>query len=402
MSKGIINFLLIFIITLGNNTHTFQTKEMKNSYIQDPVVDYIFGEYIQFELTFTKNEVFDSIQSIFISIHPKSQDPILEEVFWEDGGVAIYYLDTQVNSINPFAEIQFFYRILYHDGEVLISEVFSFIYEDNHFDWEYLEDDNFQVYWYDGDLNMGQTILNVANSGLKAAQIYLPAEFQFPIRIYAYANADDLQTSLKLVQENWIAGHASPELGVIMISVPSGPGQRFELERQIPHEIAHILEYEMVGENYSQIPIWLTEGIASISEIYPNPEFQRILTNAAQEGTLLSIESLCLSFPGNATGAFQAYAQAASFTRFLYKKYGSSGLQNLLGFYQDGFACNEGMQAAFSASIAQLEYRWQQEVLGIDVEFLALQNLSPYLVILLILLFFPLSPYIFGLLRIQN
>ncbi len=403
MNKGMISFFLIFIITLSNNTHNFQTKEIfEKQDIPEPVVDYTFGEYILFEISISKIKNFDSVQSIFISIFPKSQDPILEEISLDETGRAIYYLDTQLNPIKPFSEIQFMYRLFFQDGEEQISQIFSFLYEDNSFNWEYLEDVQFRVYWYEGDMRLGQTILNVANSGLYSAQIYLPAEYESQIRIYAFTNSNDLQTSLLLTQEEWIAGHASPELGVIMISIPAGPGQRFELERQIPHEIAHILEYKMVAENYYKIPIWLTEGIASISEIYPNPEYQRILTNAAQEGNLIPLESLCLSFPGDAAETFQAYAQSASFTRFLYTKYGSSGLQSLLGVYQDGLGCDEGMQAAFGATIAQHEYRWQQEVLGINSEFLALQNLSPYFAILLILLFVPLSPFILGLLRTKT
>ncbi|MCJ7624812.1 MAG: peptidase MA family metallohydrolase [Anaerolineaceae bacterium] len=403
MSKGIINFFLIFFLTLGNNTHNFQSiGKLENQDIPDPFVDYVFGEYILFDLSISKSVEIDSVQSLFISILPKGQDPLLEEVFLDEGGRGIFYLDTQLHPIKPFAEIQFFYRMFFQDGEEQQSDIFSFIYEDNRFDWVYLEDDQFQVFWYDGDLNLGQTILNVANSGLYSAQTYLPADHEFPIRIYAFENANDLQTSLLLTQEEWVAGHASPELGVILISAPAGPGQRFELERQIPHEIAHILEYEMVAEDYYKIPIWFTEGIASISEIYPNPEYQRILTYAAEEGTLLPLDSLCLSFPGDTTGAFQAYAQSASFTRFLYKKYGSTGLQSLLGFYQDGFGCDEGFQASFGAPIAQLENRWQQEVLGINPVFLVLRNLSPYFIILLILLFMPLSPYFLDLLRTKK
>ena len=144
--------------------------------------------------------------------------PLLNEA-----GEANYYLDTQLYPIKPFAEIQFFYHFHFQDREEQLSETFSFIYEDNRFDWEYMEDDLFQVFWYGGDLNLGQTILNVAISGLYSAQTYLPIADEFPIRIYAFKNANDLQTSLLLTQEDWVAGHASPELGVILISAPEGP-----------------------------------------------------------------------------------------------------------------------------------------------------------------------------------
>ena len=57
----------------------------------------------------------------------------------------------------------------------------------------------------------------------------------------------------------------------------------------------------------------------------------------------------------------------------------------LMGQYQQGLGCAEGVSAAFGATLDQLEYRWKQESLGIDVGGLVLGNLAPYLILLLLL-----------------
>ena len=68
-----------------------------------------------------------------------------------------------------------------------------------------------------------------------------------------------------------MAGHAAPDLGVVLISIPAGPDEGLEMQRQIPHELMHLAQYEVIGENFTNQPYWLIEGMASEAELYPNP-----------------------------------------------------------------------------------------------------------------------------------
>ena len=69
------------------------------------------------------------------------------------------------------------------------------------------------------------------------------------------------------------------------------------METLIPHELAHVMLYRNVGEGYASLPVWLSEGIASLAELYPNPDYDQALSIASQNGSLLSIEELCDTFP---------------------------------------------------------------------------------------------------------
>jgi hypothetical protein len=217
---------------------------------------------------------------------------------------------------------------------------------------------------------------------LQHAQNILNAAPPAPLKIYVYSSSRDLQSALLLNNQPWIAGHATPDLGQVMISIPSGPEQKLELERQVSHEIMHILQYQQVGQDFRQQPVWLLEGMASIAELYPNPEYQYVLTTSANNHELLPFNTLCASFPRESSGAYLAYAQSESFVRFLYQTYGSSGLVTLMEQYQDGLGCEEGLSAAFGLGLGQMEYRWKQEMLGMNAAGLALRNLSPYLVLM--------------------
>ena len=80
----------------------------------------------------------------------------------------------------------------------------------------------------------------------------------------------------------WVAGHANPDLGVVLVSIAPGENQSMEMERQIPHELAHVLLYRLTGPAYANLPNWLTEGIASQVEGYPNADYTQVLTASAQ------------------------------------------------------------------------------------------------------------------------
>jgi hypothetical protein len=115
--------------------------------------------------------------------------------------------------------------------------------------------------------------------------------------------------------------------------------------------------------------------------LYPNPEYTSVLTQAAAEDKLLGIENLCNRFPNDASGAFLAYAESASFVGFLHTNYGSPALRRLVEQYQNGLGCKEGVETALGSSITQLEYRWKQEALRLDPESLVFRNLLPYLLL---------------------
>lgn len=160
-----------------------------------------------------------------------------------------------------------------------------------------------------------------------------------------------------------MAGHADPELGVMVVSLPPGPGQQMETERQVPHELMHILLYQKLGQDYADLPTWLQEGLASLNETYPNPDYMTVLQDAAKKGSILSMNSLCRGFPAEASKFFQSYAQADSFTRFLYDAYGSEGLQALIQAYANGVECERGAEMGLGKTLTQLDAQWQHQAL---------------------------------------
>jgi len=347
----------------------------------------VFLEHITFSTTLNSPS---PVEEASLFIRPTNQETRLISLFPTPEGTLEARLDLADNFLRPFSTVDYWYRVVLEDGAIITSSTQTFFYEDTRYAWQRLEGGSLKVAWATGDLKFGQEVLNVAAAGLRAASVIIPSDVPPPIRIYVYPSADELQSTFTKTDTPWAAGHASPDLGVVLVSISPGPDQRAEMERQLPHEMMHILQYQVVGEAYNRLPVWLVEGMASAIELYPNQEYQRVLDYAVRSDGLLPMVDLCSAFPQDFSGALLAYAQSTSFVRFLHQNFGSSSLLSLMDAYQDGLGCAEGVRKVYSESIFQLENRWQQEALGRDINLLAWQNLWPYL-LLSLALFVPIA-----------
>lgn len=378
----------IILLLLGNLGFTSFPSLYQNSIeINDVGAFYSYGETVTFQARVHSP---DLVKNLSLFIQSEGQPAHVQSVPLPTDGGIIYTYDLKKTPLLPFARTQYWFRAELLNGQGFTSPAYWFNYDDNRFTWQTLTDSQFEIQWYNRDLSFGQEVLNTAVAGLKSAQSILPVALPSQVRIFVYSSTTDFQSALQLSGQSWIAGHASPELGTIVISIPPGPDASLELERQIPHEIAHLLQYRMAAAAYSRIPNWFLEGTASLAEIYPNPDYQSVLSNASSNGTLIPLNQLCGPFPREASGAFLAYAESTSFVRYLHQNYGTSGLQKLMQQYQDGIGCQEGTARALGFPLNDLEYRWRQQVLGVDMNSLVLSNLAPYLALLGLIIIIPL------------
>ncbi len=377
--KNILLFVLLGLLTALISGWTFLPQQNVGEQLLPPEIE--FGRSIRFNLILNQ---YNEVESAFVILKPNGQETLIIPFPSPLGQSNQAVLDLTGQPLRPFTTVEYWYRLEMNNGNSLIGEKSTFFYEDNRISWQRLSGEQFNIAWQQGDLVFGQQALDVAEQSLHSTLKILDTGLQTTVSIYIYPSARELQTVLNLNPNSWVAGHASPDLGVILLSIPPGPDQRAEMERQIPHELMHILQYQLAGEAYTHLPVWLTEGLASMAELYPNPEYQRVLKKASESDTLLPFVNLCSTFPAELSGAILSYAQSASFVRYLYQNYGASSLRELILAYKDGLGCEEGVRKVYQQSIAQLETRWRQESLGMDLASLAWSNLQPYLLILLL------------------
>jgi hypothetical protein len=238
-----------------------------------------FGEQITFVATIKASI---PIQNVSIVIFDESQGIThTEPLNITADGHTEFRFDTKQNILRPFTNIKWNYQFTLPDGSTLQSESFSIRYTDDRFDWQSLESGSLRVNWYNGDTNFGQAVLNAVQSGLGSVSRLMAVDLAQPIEFFIYANADDLRGTLSLGGEDWVAGHANPALGIVMVVIEPGSEQNIIMEQRIPHELMHVMMYRAVGAGYSNIPVWLREGTATLAEIYPNADYDHVLADAA-------------------------------------------------------------------------------------------------------------------------
>lgn len=387
MPYRILKVILLIGILLGTALPAHANGEI----LTEPTkVDYTMGGAVNFE---TRVITESPIQEVWVFVHPQGDiNTIAGIASLHPSNVVTYKLELSEHPIRAYSTIEFWYRITLEDGTEITTDPETFIYFDNRFDWQPLAGTPFEIFWYEGDLTFGQEILNTAQEGMSRFQNYLPVPQPADIQAYVYASATELQTALRLSGESglWIAGHADPDLGVVVVTIPPGPAQTYEIKRQIPHEITHVMLYQWLGEDYYNLPQWLREGLPSMAELFPNPDYALLLENAHETESLLPMDTLCENFPLGVSNFLLAYAQSADFTWFIYENYGSTGLEALSRAYADGLSCEQGAQQALGISLAELDREWRKQTFGDNTLLAVLRELLPWIALMGVILVGPL------------
>lgn len=357
-----------------------QAQETPKLAVSDLGISYVFGSPITFQARLLNLPGPVSEAHIFFRSEGETITRVAPVSVNPDGLASFTYTFDQ-GPLRPFAQVRYSYQVKLQDGQEFSTEEFFFPYVDNRFPWKEREAEGIHVHWYAGEASFGQDALDVARQSLQRGQDILITSPTAQIDVFIYASLTDLQQAFETGGATWAGGHASPDLRVALVSIAPGPEQGLEMDREIPHELAHILTYDLTQEHYSQLPVWLREGIASHLEISTNPDYPRAIAAAAEKNTLISFNSLCNSFPADSGSAFLAYAQSESFTNYFIDTYGQTALIGLIQAYGDGLDCEQGATRTIGKSLTQLQVDWESTVLGINPGLASLGNFAAYLTV---------------------
>lgn len=327
---------------------------------EDPIrqveVDYRFGE----TLIFRAEEAVDQpVQEVLLILEVPGTPPFTGAANLSPEGEIHFTYNLAQRPLPPFVTVTYQYRLILESGEELTSASYSFSYHDNRMDWKVLEEGDFSIYWYQGDLPFARQAANAAQKGrTRILELLQQPDLERPIDIYLYASDQDLEATLAVTVASWASGHAQPELGSVVVSLPPGPDQALEIQQQIPHEIAHIALYRFMGSEYQYLPAWVSEGIASQMEFFPRPEYEIRLEKANQAGELIPLAQLCQAMPTDPDQAVLAYAQADGVLEFIRQEYGVTAVQAMIAAYDRGVGCERGVEIALGFGLNTLEREW--------------------------------------------
>lgn len=323
-----------------------------------PSVRYEFGQVIRFQLTLDNVPEADTLILFF---RPEgSENTYTDEVALPPGGgfSVEHEIDLTQLRLAPFTEISYWWLLATVDEDVF-SPTYTFFYEDDQFEWQSLAQEPVTVHWTGGDAAVAQVALDVVNETLVTVRPFMPDVGSQPLRVYLYPTAADLRAALRLTGRDWVGGHASPELGVILVTAVNSRTAAADLRRSIPHELVHVLLYQTVGmAAIKQVPPWFNEGLATLVEESPNPNYQVVLETAVDNQTTIPLLELCQTFPSDEAQAVLAYAQSASFVAYLQSRFGNQALGQIILAHRDGADCEAAVARVLQISLRDLNEDW--------------------------------------------
>ncbi len=326
-------------------------------------VEHSFAQHVTFRLEATSDAKISRVYLFFRAAHDEETEK--KEVAIEEPSREIsltHVHDVRRYPLPPFADITFWWQIEDAAGNELKTAPEQFTYIDNRFRWKKLVGDQVTIHWVtgQGDPVFAQTALDIAQTSARDIQTELQVRIPDPLDIFIYNSERNLEAAMVLSGRDWMGGQAHPELGVVVMAAPAEQGYSSRMKRYLPHEITHLMIYEMVKrEGYRRVPEWLNEGLATENEQLPTPEYALALEKAHDSGNLLPLEELCVPFSPDPRTAILSYAQSASVVAFIRETYGAEGIRNLLSAYAKGASCRSGVEEALGISFNKLESSWQ-------------------------------------------
>lgn len=266
-------------------------------------------------------------------------------------------LDTALYYFPPGTELAYRWLVTDAAGNELASEPQSVVYHDQRFPWSERSAQNVTVFWYRGGDDFGQELLDASTRTLDRLQQELGAELDQPVKIYIYANNRDMRSALESNSAEWIGGQARPDLGLIIGAIE--PGEREQIGRLVPHELAHQVLHQVTDNPYGGAPTWLDEGLAVHYQEQRDPEYDGLVAAAAREGRLIPLEALAASFPADPALTTLSYAQSRDVVEYILATYGAAKLQELVAAFAVATPVDQALPAVLGRSVDALDADWR-------------------------------------------
>jgi len=329
-------------------------------------VEHSFAQHVTFSLEAASDAEISEVYLFFRATHAEETEKTEVSLEKPSREISVRYThNVRRYPLSPFADISYWWQIEDAAGNQLKTAPKQFKYSDNRFQWKQLQSSGITVHWMAGRGNpvFAQTALDISRASVKDIQAELRSPVPEPLDVYIYDSEANLRAAMILTGREWVGGQARPELGAVVVAVPPEQGYSSRMKRYLPHEIAHLLIYELATpEGYGNIPDWLDEGLATAYEHLPTPEYALAVEEAREAGHLLSLEELCVPFSPDPRTAILSYGQSASVVRFVRETYGAEGIRRLVSAYADGASCRSGVEEALGVSLNKLESDWRMSL----------------------------------------
>jgi hypothetical protein len=265
--------------------------------------------------------------------------------------------DLVLNYTPPGSEIEYWWKIEDAASTELKTEPVSFIYEDERYDWQELRSDRIILYWYRGDDDFGQALLDRGLEALDQLSHDTGVTVEKAVKIFIYGSHSDLLGALDQGAREWTGGRAFTDQGIVLIGI--SPGNLEWGKRATVHELTHVVIHQVTDTPLGGLPTWLDEGLAMYAEGDLEAVHMAELNEASASNTLISVRSISSSFSANSDLASLSYAESYSLVEFILNQYGEEKMTQLIDIFTEGAYYDDALQETLGVDTDGLEDAWR-------------------------------------------
>jgi hypothetical protein len=270
---------------------------------------------------------------------------------------ASYQLDMRrFGGFPPGTNLHYWWAVKSGGHKFQESAAQSYSIADNRYTWKNLTQGLISISWYTGDTKFGQALMDTAQAALVQLARDTGATPKKTVNIFIYANSTDLQGSL-IYPNEWTGGVSFFQYDVIAIGISTANltwGQT-----AMTHELTHNVVGQLIFNPYSDLPVWLNEGLAMYAQGPLTAQFTDPLSRAIRNKALISVRTISSPFSANGDKANLSYAESFTLVDYLQKNYGAEKMQALLKVFTQGSNYDNAFKQVYGFDLDGLNTNWQ-------------------------------------------
>lgn len=326
-----------------------------------------FPDGIRFHVKARSNDEIDEIR-VFFRLLGADIGSAYRAVDFEPGtsvsGEATLPSGTGSNYIPPGTLIQYSFEVRDKGGGLHRTDDQEMMYTDARFDWETVASDLITVFYYDGDEEKANGVLDASSQAMDRMAPVLGLESSDPMRIMTYSNYSDMLPAIpfrsKATREQLITeGLAFAEQRVLLVFNPDASAQG-----TVAHEFTHLLVAQAAGRGHRQLPSWLNEGLAEFGNINPSDSYERALRRAIDADRVNPLWYQ-RTFVGKPVDIIVAYGQARSVVDHMISRHGIQKMAELMQAMHATQDIDRALERVYNLDTHTLDAEWR-EALGLD------------------------------------
>ena len=261
--------------------------------------------------------------------------------------------------IPPGTVVWWRWQITDASGEVFTTPEKNLLFTDESQDWLDRESDSILLHWSEGSAAFAEDLLAAGEASMEDLSLLTGVEVETRIQAFIYASSEEMQ-SATLFAPAWSGGLAFGDHNTILVAIH--PSSLEWGRRALAHELAHVMIGRYIFSCIADMPVWLNEGLAMVTEGSLESYYQDLLADAIKNDQLLSVRELGVIFSNEPSLASLGYAQSFSLVSFLKEEYGQELMLSLLDEFRDGVSEDRALEKVYGMDRDGLDRTWRASV----------------------------------------